>query len=528
MDRAEQVRRIFSARGLTLYNVSLESARVFGRSSRFYIPHNLYGDLSESSVSPTIHQMLALSRITNYRLNDWLAAFGFDLGVISQLRLQIPRRRTTLLDSTIYDMQAWIPWFAWRGPSAPTLPIAPLGQYVARALPRRLTNLLGPSKKTFLYAVVGDGDLPAASHFAPGSVVRADSRRAAELQRGTGTGAQKPFFLVEHDSGCNCSQIAFLGRGTILLHSPQYLCAQRELRLGREARILGVIDAEIRPVGNHRTAAWASAQLPLREPRPRPGHGQQANLKNLLRNSRIQAGLSFRDASSLSRWIARTLSDELYFAAGSTLSDYETLSVPPRHIQKIMTLCILYCVDFRQFLRVCGVSPDGEGQEPIPDELIPRNVPSLNYDQAPGADEETHEEHPGFLVSMVEEWQEVPLFLRHSLELLTGIKNFSLSDVFWVGGDKAPIHPLLINAAFIAVNRRIKKPVHSFAPAVCTQPIYLILKRDGTYLCGRCVLERENLIVHSYPGAPLGIQRFRNGVGAEVVGQVTTILRRLL
>jgi hypothetical protein len=50
------------------------------------------------------------------------------------------------------------------------------------------------------------------------------------------------------------------------------------------------------------------------------------------------------------------------------------------------------------------------------------------------------------LGSLTKQWEEVPFFLRHSLNELTCLKNFSLSDVFWVGRDKAPSHPLLINA----------------------------------------------------------------------------------
>jgi len=45
MDRAEQVRQILSTRGLTLYRVSQQSAEIFGRSSRFHVPHNLYYDI---------------------------------------------------------------------------------------------------------------------------------------------------------------------------------------------------------------------------------------------------------------------------------------------------------------------------------------------------------------------------------------------------------------------------------------------------------------------------------------------------
>jgi hypothetical protein len=95
-----------------------------------------------------------------------------------------------------------------------------------------------------------------------------------------------------------------------------------------------------------------------------------------------------------------------------------------------------------------------------------------------------------------------------------------------VGGDEAPIHPLLINASFVVVNRRVKKPTQS--KAVCEPPPYLILKRDGSYLCACCSLHQGNLVVRGYPGVRLATQQFRNGIDAEVVGQVTTVLRRLL
>jgi len=83
----------------------------------------------------------------------------------------------------------------------------------------------------------------------------------------------------------------------------------------------------------------------------------------------------------------------------------------------------------------------------------------------------------------------------------------------------------LARASLVAVNRRIKKP----APAKATfdQPLYLVLARDGSYLCGCCALDEGELVVHLYPGVPLGARRFRNGIDAEVIGQVTAILRRL-
>ena len=528
MCRAAQVRQILSTKSLTLYRVSQRSAEIFGRSSRSYVPHNLYGDITGRSLIPNIHQLFALSRITNYRLCDWLAVFGFDLDAISRLQVLLPRQRTTLLDSSVYDTYSCAPWFEGRPRAGPVPPIAPLGQFLRLAAPKRATELLALGTRRFLYGKVGQEDMLAFPHLAPGSIVRVDVRRSEELVSAMKTDAERRFFLVEHGSGFTCSQAVVLEKGTILLHSTQLPCAQIELKLDRDARILGVIDAEIRPVGNHLSAPAPVNPAALIMPGTFHAQDFHTNLGDLLRISRIRVGLSFREASAVSRWIANMLSDEQYFAAASTLSDYETLSAPPRHVQKIITLCVLYCIDFRQFLRASGLPPEQGGHDPMPDELIPRHVPSRGPDFHIGGEDESAQQPSDFLNSLLKQWEEVPLFLRHSLNDLAGLKNLSLSDVFWVGGDEAPVHPWLINASFVVVNRRVKKPAQSTAEAVCEQPLYLILKRDGSYLCGRCALRQGNLVVQTYPGGPLGARQFRNGTDAEVIGRVTAILRRLL
>ena len=526
MDRAEQIRQILSTRGLSLYRVSQQSTEIFGRSSRFYVPHNLYYDVADPSLIPTIHQMLALSHITNYRLYDWLAVFGFDLDHISRLQLLIPRQRTTPLDSSVYDDHAWIPWFADRPNTGPVAPIAPLGQFLASATPRRAAELLALGKRRFLYCRVGEGDVHAFPHLAPGSVVRVDERRSKELLSDGKNNAEGRIFLVEHSFGFTCSQLVVLEKDRIMLHSPERPCEQLELGLGKEARIRGVVDAELRSIAGHRNVRMPHQSADVPKPRPLNAPNPDTNLKDLLRSSRLRVGLSFREASSMSRWIANRVSDQLYFAAPSTLSDYETLSAPPRHIQKIITLCVLYCIAFREFLRASGLPLDYEGRDPIPDDLVPRQSPKQSHGRVP-SEEESRQRH-GFLDSLMKQWEEVPLFLRHSLDEFTGLRNFSLSDVFWVGGDKTPSHSLLINATFVAVNRRIKKPAQSTAKFVREAPLFLLLKRDGSYLCGCCTLQQGSLVVHAYPGGLIGTQQFREGIDAEVIGQVTTILKRFL
>jgi hypothetical protein len=135
--RAERVREILATRELTFYRVSQRSVEMFGRSSPFYLPHNLHSDLAVSSVTPTLYQQIALSRITRYRLSDWLSVFGVDLDVIPQLQVLVSRRRTVTLDSAAYDTEAWVPWFVERSGTVGRTAIAPLGQFLSPARPER-------------------------------------------------------------------------------------------------------------------------------------------------------------------------------------------------------------------------------------------------------------------------------------------------------------------------------------------------------------------------------------------------------
>ena len=527
MHRAEQVRQILSTRSLSLYRVSRQSAEIFGRSSRFFIPHNLYCDLGDPSSIPAIHQILALSHITNYRIEDWLAVFGLNLDLIPRLRLLAPARRTVLLDSSVYDTHAWIPWFADRSLAGTPPPIAPLRQLLAQAAPRRAMDILALGGRRFLYGKVGAEDVYALPHFAPGSIVRVDVARSEEPLSGAKAGRERRFFLVEHNFGWTCSQLVVLARDRVVLHSQQYpFWSESELKLGKEARILGAVDAEIRPIADLACVRSPTPLAALSMPQPLREPAQSSDLKALLRGSRMRVGLSFREASSVSRSIANQLADPFFFAAASTLSDYETLSSPPRHIQKAITLCVLYGIDFRQFLRTAGVPLDQAGRDPIPDELIGRQPAGGNQDFRAANEQKSIEEPGSLLGSVIEQWEEVPLFLRTSLPEITGLRNFSLSDVFWVGGNRAPLHPWLIHATFVTVNRRIKRPASFATRDAREQPLYLILKRDGGYLCGRCTVHQGNLVVPTYPGGPPAPRLLKNGIDAEIVGQVTTIVRR--
>jgi hypothetical protein len=526
MNKTEQVRRILLTRGLTLYRVSQQSAEIFGRSSSSYIPHNLYSDVANAAAAPSIQQLFALSRITNYRLCDWLAVFGFRLDVIPQLQALISRQRTVLLDSSVYDGQAWIPWFVERSHVQPIQCITPLGQLLKSASPTRVGQLLSLNKRRFLYAKVGHEDSLAFPDLAPGSIIRVDARRSEELLSRTKSALDRPIFFVEHALGFACSRLVPLGKGRVMLSSSHIPFGRVELMLEKELLVHGVVDAELRPVSVAQLAPTISPRITPRH--HLPTSEPQINLKEMIRRSRIRAGLSFREASKITQWIGQKLADERYFTAASTLSDYETLIAPPRHIQKIITLCILYSIDLWAFLRAGGLSVDHANGEPIPDELVPRQMPSMpSESRRPFEEDMPLPWKSGFLTTFLNQWEEIPLFLRHSLSEICEIENLSSADVFWVGGDQNHLHPWLIDASFVVIDRHMKKPVRSTGRTFWEQPLYLLFARDRGYLCG-CFTLREGIIaIHPYPDRPFTPSEFKDGIDAEVIGKVTAILRRI-
>ena len=525
MQTVDRVRQILSMKGLTLYQVSQRSADIFGESSPYYVPQGLYHELAAGALGPNIHQLVAFSRISNYRLVDWLAIFGFRLDAIPRLQLLIPWRRTVLLDSSTYDEEQWIPWFADRISKSDVPGIAPLSQVLRPAAPRRARDLLTLNKRRFLYAKVGWDDLFAFPELGPGSIVRIDIRPIPDPLSAIGPSASKRIFFVENDHSLNCGHLRRLDK-QILLCSTCFPFTQAELRLGRRARILGTIDAEIRPLSARSGAERAPGTQTLSKEPAAPADAPVTDLQQLLRIARIRVGISFRAASILSQWIAHTFADQTYFAAPGTLSDYENVSPPIHHIQKIVSLCVLYCIDFWTFFRVAGLPVDELGHDPLPDEMnprtgLPRNRPSNEPKHIGGG------EKPGFLSTLIDQWEALPLFITSALPEISGLKNVSLSDIFWVGGNHNPIHPCLVDASLLAVNRRVKIPSRTTAPTVWEQPVYIVLLRDGSYLCGSCVLRQGILTVHPHSDTPNSSIRLRNGIDAEVIGQVTTILRKL-
>ncbi|MCU1242097.1 MAG: hypothetical protein JWO71_2823 [Candidatus Acidoferrum typicum] len=442
MDCADRVREILSSKGLTLYRISQQSAETFGRSSPYYIPHHLYSDLAIPLRRPSIHQFIALSRLSNYRLSDWLLVFGFDLNQIPRIQLSLPRRHTVLLDSSVYDENAGTSWFEEKFPLGTIAGIAPLGSLL-RSGPRgwagARTNV---HSQEFLYAKLGDEDQLGFPDLMPGGIVRVDARRAAE-RPDRGAGPSRQIFLVEHDSVLRCGRLQRSGKDRIVLCSLKFPFSRIELNSDPAFRIYGAVDGEIRPLA-HASVSCRLLSFANRRHLDRQTSTGVSGLGGLVRSSRLRAGFSFREASALSWRIARALHDDMYFIAVGTLSEYETLVVLPRSVHKILSICILYGIGFWELLSASGLALGPTEGDPIADALVSGRVPGMDRSSDQTAAERGVDE-PGLLATVMAEWSEIPLFAKDALAFVAGLKDLSLSDVFWVGGDRNPIHPYLVH-----------------------------------------------------------------------------------
>jgi hypothetical protein len=519
-DVGDRVRSILALKSLTLSRASQVSERVYGRSSPYFVPHNFYYDLREGNFSPSIHQLVAFSRITGYRLADWVRLFGADVENIVRFQVELPTRRTIMLDFSLVDPYAWVPWFENRAGDAPAPPVAPLGQLLKSSGPRQIRSLFGISDRRFLYAKIGQQDALAYPELVPGTIVRVNPNIPDEITP-RASRASTRYFLIEHSEGLFCCHLRAVGGAVLVPVSARLPYGQVELQRPKETRLIGVVDLALRPA-----LPSDPPKVPTelaRQWKPRPLSRDVRTVGALLRNARVTMRMSLREASETSRRIGDILNDDRYYISPSSLCDYELRNAAPRRVQTAITLCSLYGLPLQTLLEAMRIDLKDTGTEPMPDRLVSRVSPVSSPENRDGTND-----RGGFLGHLLEQFGEVPFFLRRSMEVLSGLGDVSLNDFFWVGGGQGALHPYLENGLLVLVNRRRRRPVHFASKPLCQQPVYVLLKRDGAYLCACCSIENGTLVVHPYSKDFHRAEVFRYHHDVEVVGQIVMIASRLV
>jgi hypothetical protein len=510
------IRSILSSRGLSLAEISRQSRSRFSGNPLFWIPSNFYDALHHVSFSPSLYQLFALSVLTGYRLMDWLLVFGFSFDAAASFQASWSRYQTVELDSRVYDLDAAVSWYE----ETPGLPLGeeltPLNRWLSRKTTQRLGTLADSTTPKFRYLKIGTGDAYAYPDLLPESVVRVDPRIPAEsLLKEPDS---KRILAIEHSRGITCSRFRPSGPGRIILCSKQVPYAPVEMKLGTEARILGVVDLEIRnlayrgapTVSSSAARHWSPVALRRSEGRGRIG--------DYLRQARVRSRLSFHETSERTREIARVLKHPNYLCAASALSDMEARDLFPRHIHKLISLSAVYCLPVAELVALAGLPSETAAREKIPEELINlrgKRSGKLAATVSP------------FLQDVESRFEEIPFFLRGALPALLGLPNLSVRDLFWAGTRARLTHPYLKDAAFLAVNRKSKTPAPSLSSPVWAQPLYLLELRDGSQLCSACTLQNGTLLIRTCTTGVPQLMRLRNRIEVEVLGRVVALIRRV-
>jgi len=524
---AEAAREMLRAKAFTLYRVAALARARYPQQPAFHIRRNFYSQL-RSGLSPTFQQVLALSGLTGSRLWDWLAVFGFSLGDIPHMQAVLTRPRTVLIDKDLVDPQSTIPFLRYRRPGAALPAAAPLSQLLERSGSQEADSLTPPTRGDFVYARIGTEDTLAFPELVPGSIVRADPQLLGSSLLGASGQRSHHLFLVEHGRGLNCGRLRVSGPNRVAFVTSSPSPANVEFRLGTEARILGVVDLELRFCPASRQRGTGNARLEVSSDLAEPWNSTPIKARAgqrpgaLIETARLRAGLSFRSASNLSRTIAKTLGDHRYFASSSTLSDYETADKLPRHIHKLFTLAIVYSFPLRDLIRSFGIALDDFAKIAVSQRTnVWRTLRTSSIRQT------KDQIRDGFFENVRIQFGHLPLFLKTALPTLSGLAHISLRDVFWLGGEANPLHPLLRGASFVLVNRRSKKPRIFPQSPLWTQPLYLLQHRAGSYLAGSCAIEDSRLTVYAYPQGVTEGQPVRRHIDADVVGQIVGVARSL-
>ena len=333
--RVGHVKYVLKLAGLTVSQASELTAIRYGRGTPYYVPPTFLYKIRRG-ITPHVCQLVALSQLTDCRFADWMNLCGFDLRLILPLQLEVHTERTAMI--------------------TPALKVSPR-EFACMEASSRISR-----SDRYYFVKIGSDDNVVYPKLLPGSVVRADRYYSAPVW--SCARSDELLWLVEHPGGLACCHIKRIDSEHIVLLPSRSPLSAWPLRLSSEARILGLIDLELRP---RRSEPFEATYKGMKSEKVAtiPGDDQKASLSTLLRSSRARAGLTLRAAQHKTVRIAQLLQNPEYRIPLGLLSDYEATDRFPRHIAKIITLCVIYGIDFWQMMKAGGSSIDDAGKRTL-------------------------------------------------------------------------------------------------------------------------------------------------------------------
>jgi hypothetical protein len=347
-----EVVSVLKQAGLTMREVSAQTRMRFGERSPYFVPRTfLYKQ--KSGITPHICQVVALSEVTGYRFTDWMTICGFNPALILSLQLRIPNERTTMLVSGC--------------------DVNPGALYPHR------DSTTNRHLSRYCYAKIGSRDAVLYPVVSPGTIVRAD--RSYSPGRLSGQSATDRIWLVEHPGGTTCCRLRLVGRNEVVLSPSRPPLSPWPLRIPTQVRITGLVDSQLLLFENSKGDPLRTFQETNGPNIPSHPSGK-LTFSRFVRWSRCRTGLTFRQAHNMTLRIAELMQNRNFAISIGLLSDYEAINKLPRHIAKIITLCVIYGIDIYDLLNAAGVDINDVAKRGIAmsDRSIRKKVERLSND----------------------------------------------------------------------------------------------------------------------------------------------------
>lgn len=244
-----------------------------------------------------------------------------------------------------------------------------------------------------------------------------------------------------------------------------------------------------------------------------------------LRDLRERLGITTRDVAELSQKIAESEGNPEFQISNAWITQIENTDCVPS-VFKLFSLSSIYRLKFTDLLRLYGLDLQKLSFHQIASPLPQTHLTTLEVYDADRTisfpvrfDRAFDVNNTSLLSRMVELWGEVPIALIQHLD----IRN---SQYGYIGLEDFTLYPLLRPGSFVQIDSRVRKIQPLRWRTEFDRPIYFVELRDG-YACSWCDLLDNQLLLLPHPLSPVSARKFKYGVEAEIVGQVTAVAMRL-
>jgi transcriptional regulator with XRE-family HTH domain len=236
-----------------------------------------------------------------------------------------------------------------------------------------------------------------------------------------------------------------------------------------------------------------------------------------LKQLRQIAGLTTRQVSEQTNWIATQSGNQAYAVSASWLSRLERgRSVPNLYV--LESLGRVYGQEMRSMLRILGLSSEGVSVESNGGQTGVRPL-RMKERRAENVLQE--------LLGTTSKGAKTMLLGGSALGAYPfGPENGQHYLYGYIGAEDMTLYPLVLPPTIVQINTAERRVVGSRWQCELERPIYFCETRTG-YLCSWCERRSNTLTVLAHPLSPRLSQSFELPKDIEIIGRVTALLMRL-